>query len=124
MRNLLVVILLIICSCYGCYVDRFVPIEQVNTEYITKIQKDSIRVYDSIDRYISGDTVYLYKYKYIFQEKIKTDTFIQKDTISIPVEVKVTKEVNKILWYQEVLMWLGVILLLLASYKIGRFIKR
>lgn len=126
MRNLLVAILIFICvSCTTTrYVDRPVIVESVRTEYINKIYKDSIFVHDSIDRYISGDTVYLHKYKYIYKYLNRTDTVINTDTVEVPVEIKTTevKEVNKVKWYQLILMWLGGLSTLFWSFKLGRAI--
>lgn len=103
MRSLLIAILIFICaSCTTTkYVDRPVPVETVRTEYVNQLYRDSVFVHDSIDRYISGDTVYQYKYKYIYKYLNRTDTVVKTDSIQVPVEVKVTeiKEVNKIRWY-------------------------
>ena len=103
MRGLLIVILVFIfTSCTTTkYIDRPVPVETVRTEYINQLYRDSVFIHDSIDRYISGDTVYQYKYKYIYKYLNRTDTLIKTDSIEVPVEIKVTeiKEVNKIRWY-------------------------
>lgn len=103
MRNLLIIILVFLCiSCSTTkYVDRPVPIETVRTEYINQLYKDSIFIHDSIDKYINGDTVNIYKYKYIYQYLNRTDTVVIKDTIQVPIEIKTieVKEVNKLRWY-------------------------
>ena len=59
MRGLLAIILLFICVACSTtkYVDRPVPIETVRTEYVNQLYRDSTYIHDSIDRYISGDTV-------------------------------------------------------------------
>lgn len=128
MRHLLIVILLFICvSCTTTrYIDRPVPIETVRTEYINQLYKDSVFIHDSIDRYINGDTVYQYKYKYIYKYLNRTDTIIKTDSIEVPVEIKTTeiKEVNKIKWYQSILMWVGGISLIVLSFIIGRKIGK
>lgn len=127
MRNLLIAILLFICmSCTTTrYIDREVPIETVRTEYINQLYKDSIFIHDSIDRYISGDTVYMYKYKYIYKYLNRVDTIVNTDTIHVPLEIKTieTKEVNKIKWYQSILMWLGGLSTILLAFKLGKFIS-
>ena len=103
MRNILIAILLFICvSCTTTkYIDKPVLVETVRTEYINQLYRDSVFVHDSIDRYISGDTVYQYKEKYIYKYLSRTDTVVKTDSIEVPVEVKVieVKEVNKIRWY-------------------------
>lgn len=127
MRGLLIAILIFICaSCTTTkYIDKPIPIETVRTEYINQLYRDSVFVHDSIDRYVKGDTVYQYKYKYISKYLNKTDTVIKTDSIQVPVEVKITeiKEVNKIRWYQSTLMWLGGIFLIILSFIIGRKLR-
>lgn len=128
MRHLLIVILLFICvSCTTTrYIDRPVPIETVRTEYINQLYKDSVFIHDSIDRYINGDTVYQYKYKYIYKYLNRADTIIKTDSIEVPVEIKTTeiKEVNKIKWYQSILMWVGGTSLIALSFIVGRKIDK
>ena len=127
MRSLLIGILLFICaSCTTTrYIDRPVPVETVRTEYVNQLYRDSVFVHDSIDRYISGDTVYQYKYKYIYKYLNRTDTIVKTDSIEVPVEVKTVeiKEVNKIRWYQSALMWLGGLFALFLSFKIGKALR-
>ena len=75
MRLLIIIILLIATACTTTrYIETPVPIETIKTEYITQIKEDSIYIHDSIDRYISGDTVYQYKYKYIYKFLNTKDT--------------------------------------------------
>lgn len=127
MKNLLIIPLLLICiSCASTkYIDRPVPVEVVRTEYINQVYKDSIYVHDSIDRYISGDTVYQYKYKYVYKYLNKTDTIIVTDSIEVPTEIKTTeiKEVNKLKWYQTTLMWVGGLTLLILGIILGKKVK-
>ena len=119
MRVILIIILLIATACTTTrYIETPVPIETIKTEYITQIKEDSIYIHDSIDRYISGDTVYQYKYKYIYKFLNTKDTIQQIDTIQIPIEVTQIREVNKLKWYQSTLMYLGLAFLIVVSYKI------
>lgn len=134
MRSLLIIILLfIVTACTTTkYIDREVEVpvevEVVKTEYINKVYKDSVFVHDSIDRYISGDTVYLNKYKYIYKYMNRTDTVCKTDSIQIPVEIKTTvtevKEVNHIKWYQSLLMWFGVAFIAILGYMIYKKFKK
>lgn len=127
MRNLLIAILIFFCiSCTTTkYVDRPVPLETVRTEYINQFYRDSIFVYDSTDRYISGDTVFQYKYKYIYKYLNHTDTIVKTDSIEVPVEVKTTeiKEVNRLRWYQITLMWVGGLSILALGLLIWRRLR-
>lgn len=90
-----------------------VPVEVIKKEYIHDIKVDSVIVRDSIDRYIKGDTFYIYrehtKYQYLF----KTDTVLKTDTIPqiVTITKTETKTENKIYWYQKGLMWFGGIAL-------------
>lgn len=132
MRSLLIAILLFLCiSCSTTkVVEVEVPVETVRTEYVNNIQYDSIHVIDSIDRFIKGDTVFLYKYRDVFKYKYKTDTVVKVDSIQVPVRTTITKEVevNKIKGYQHFLMYSGfafILCLLFAAYKlIKKFINR
>lgn len=127
MRSLLVAILIfIVVSCTTTkYVDRPVLVETVRTEYVNQLYKDSIFVHDSIDRFISGDTVHQYKYKYIYKYFNRTDTVVKTDSIEVPVEIKTTevKEVNRIKGYQSFLMCFGFVFILILVYKVIKFIK-
>lgn len=127
MRSLLIAILIfIVASCTTTkYVDRPVLVETVRTEYVNQLYKDSIFVHDSIDRFISGDTVYQYKYKYIYKYFNRTDTVVKTDSIEVPVEIKTTevKEVNRIKSYQSFLMCFGFVFILILVYKVIKFIK-
>lgn len=127
MRNILIVILLlIITSCSTTrYIDRPVTIETVRTEYINQLYRDSVFIHDSIDRYISGDTVYQYKYRYVYKYMNRTDTICKIDSIEIPIEVKTVeiKEINKLKWYQTILIYIGSISFLLILLKLGSILK-
>ena len=80
----------------GCVSTKYVPVETVRTEYITKsdtfIKHDSILHKDSVFVYMKGDTVWLEKWhtRYIerLQKQIVTDTLIRCDTISVPYPVE------------------------------------
>lgn len=131
MRNFIYTIILVIllgCSCTSTkYIE--VPVETVKTEYITQFNKDSIFIHDSIDRFKSNDTIYLTKYKYIYKQSNRTDTVIKTDTVPklITVEKTEIKEVNKIKWWQNILMYSGVAFLVTAIAfiysKVKTFIK-
>ena len=129
MRSLLVVPLGFICICISCtttkYIDRTVTVETVRTEYVNQLYRDSVFVHDSIDRYISGDTVYQYKYKYIYKYLNRTDTIVKTDSIQVPVELKTieVKEVNEVKGYQSFLIYTGLVFIALLLYKLIVYIK-
>jgi hypothetical protein len=128
MRKILIVLLLFILgSCASTkYIE--VPVETVKTEYIdrtkvdTFIQKDSIRI---IQR---GDTVFQDKYKILYRIKEYRDTVNKVDTITKIQKVEVTKEVNRLKSWQQVLMVCGggliVGILGLLGYLITKILKK
>lgn len=119
MRYILAVIasfILLLCSCTTTKVVE-VPVETVRTEYVHNTKVDSVFVKDSIDRWLKGDTLYIYKEHTKFKYINKTDTVCKTDTITKVVKVDVVKEVevNHIYWYQKALMWVGGIAVVLLA---------
>lgn len=107
MRYLLVILGLLFLSCTTTKTVE-VPIETIKTEYINNIQYDSIYIKDSIDRYIMGDTIYIYKQNTIYKYKSKIDTLIKVDSIQVPVYIETIKEINVLHNYQKILIYLGL----------------
>ena len=109
-----------------------VPITNTKIEYKDRLLYDSIYVHDSIFTLIKGDTVYIYKNKETNHLINKADTFIKTDTIKVPVTVtkKVTKtetkikEVNKLYWWQRLLICLGLTVLIFGVISIIRKTKK
>ena len=125
MKKILYVIMLFIlllCSCTTTKIKE-VPIETIKTEYIQNTKIDSVFVKDSIDRWIKGDTLYIYKERTKYKYINKVDTVCRSDTITKVVTVTEIErvEVNHIKWYQETLMWIGGVLLVLVG--LGLIIK-
>ena len=121
---LFLTVILALTSCRTVkYIDRTVvdsteiavPITNTKIEYRDRFLYDSIYVHDSIVTLIKGDTVYISKNKETNHLVNKTDTIIKTDTIKVPVEITktVTKtetcvnEVNKLYWWQKILMSIG-----------------
>lgn len=122
MKNLIVIILLLLCSCTTTkYVE--VPVEKTRVEYIDKVKYDSICTYDSIFIRNKGDTVYLDKYKYLYKYKYIRDTLSTVDTLVITKPVEVEKEVNKVYTWQIILMVIGGGSLGFCLYKLFSKIK-
>lgn len=102
---------------------------RTDTLYITKQQRDSIHVRDSI--YVSeqqtGDTItrIISKWSVKYRDRAVHDTIYQSHTDSVPVPYEVVKEVNHLYGWQKWLMWLGGFALLavlaFVGYKIYRF---
>lgn len=93
MKRLIIIFLLAIAMGFmSCRSVQYVPVETVKTEYKTRdsIRYDSIYHRDSVFLYKNGDTVHLYKYKYLYRYLIinKTDTVIKNDSIRVPYPVE------------------------------------
>lgn len=107
-------------SFIGCTTTKYVPIESVRTEYINKVEKDTVIINN--DRLIKekGDTVYIVNTKYVYKTKNKIDTILRIDTIPIIQKVEVIKEVNKLKDWQVILMVLGGGMVAVIGYKVIR----
>ena len=137
---LFLIVTLALTSCRTVkYIDRTVvdsteiavPITNTKIEYRDRFIYDSIYVHDSIFTLIKNDTVYISKNKETNRLVNKTDTIIKTDTIKVPVEITktVTKtetcvnEVNKLYWWQKILMSIGGIVFVLIIIYIVLKIK-
>lgn len=118
MKKLLGIILLLIVICFltSCRSIKYAPVESVRVEYRTRdsIRYDSIYKRDSVHVHVKGDTVTVYKDRYLYKYKFinRTDTVLITDTIEKPYPVE--KQLNK---WQEWKIKLGdymLILLILA----------
>ena len=116
----ILIYLYIMFSFIGCTTTKYVPIENVRTEYINKVEKDTVIINN--DRLIKekGDTVYIVNTKYVYKTKNKIDTILRIDTIPIIQEVEVIKEVNKLKDWQVILMVLGGGMVAVIGYKVIR----
>lgn len=123
MRN--IILALISCICLiGCKSIQYVPVENtiVKTEYKNTVSYDSIYFKDSIYIKEKNDTVYIENIKYRYKYVSNIDTIVKNDTITNTIiqEVEVIKEVNKLKWWQKMLMILGALSIV---YIIIRFKK-
>ena len=93
---LLALLLALMCSCKT----QYVPVETVKIEEREKlkIERDSIHVHDSVYIYLQGDTVYEERWKTIYKEVFRTDTFLITKTDTINHIVEVEAELTK--WQQ------------------------
>jgi hypothetical protein len=92
-----------LCSCTSV---KYVPVESVKTDsiYINKVEVDSIYMQDSVYIKEKGDTIYMYKYKYLNRYKLLTDTMYVNRTDTIYNVVEVEKQLSK---WQKVKLDLG-----------------
>lgn len=131
MKNLCLVILVALLL-VGCKTkERVVTVEKVrnDTTYITKHQRDSVWLHDSIHvkEELKGDTILLTTIKWHtkFVERATHDTLYQHKTDSVPVPYPVEKLVERELtWWQQTRMHLGEALLALAGIAVVVFVVR
>lgn len=117
----------------SCTTTKVVTVEKVKTDttYITKQQRDSIWLHDSIfvSQQQRGDTILLtttkWHTKYI--EREVHDTLYRAKTDSIPVPYEVVKEVpRKSTWFERIMFCTGIVsilcLILFVAKKIEKFL--
>lgn len=120
----IIVLVLAICSCRGV---KYVPVETVKHDsiYINKVQVDSVYHWDSVYVVDKGDTVFLYKDRYIYKYKDRTDTLYVTKTDSIQVPYPVEKELSK---WQQFRMdfggWAIAIAVITILIVLGRFVYK
>ena len=111
---LLLLLLLLCCSCTKrVYETQYVeqPVYLHDTLRSTIYSHDTTIVRDSVFFAIKGDTIVRERYNTIERIKVAHDTIMR--FVEKPVEVVREKnvekqvEVNRIYWWQKVLMWMG-----------------
>ena len=106
-----------------------VPVTHTDTLYVTKHQRDSINVRDSIYIKDRGDTVWIERWHTKYVERLRTDTLIEHrtDTVSVPVEVQV-KVPRRLTWWQQTRMHAGELLFALligaAAFAVWRLKRK
>ena len=119
---------LIICALLSsCSTTKVVEVERVKTDttYITKWQRDSVWLHDSIQVTEKGDTVRIERWhtKYIEKQVHDTTYVATHDTIPQPYEV--VKEVPaELSWWQRVRLWMGNAVLLAVIVFVGHWILK
>jgi hypothetical protein len=112
----------------GCKTkERVVTVEKVRTDttYITKHQRDSVWLHDSIHVTEKGDTIRIEKWHTKYIEKATHDTLYQATHDTIPQPYPVEKLVERELtWWQQTRMHLGEALLALAGIAVVVFVIR
>lgn len=77
-------------SCKGS--ERIVEVPVTKIEYKDRVKEkvDSVYIHDSTYMYVGGDTVYLYKYRNVYRDKILRDTVsvVRVDSIAVPYPVE------------------------------------
>ncbi|MDU1904660.1 MAG: hypothetical protein E6772_07745 [Dysgonomonas sp.] len=119
----ILMVLLLLFSCKTRTIH--VPIESVRVEYRDKWLRDSVYLHDSILIKMQGDTVWLEKYKYLYRDKLVRDSVFITDTIQVAYPVKGdTEYINRLYWWQYLLMVLGAACTGIIVFKIYSYIKK
>lgn len=99
----------------SCKQIEYIPVieHKTDTTYITKVQKDSVWLHDSVFVSVKGDTTWIEKFHTKYITKEVHDTLYKARVDSIPVPYEVVKEVAKeFSWWQKLRLWLGNIMLI------------
>ena len=127
----LVMLAVVLCGCKTKYITeteyKEVPVVMHDTVAKNIWRIDTTIVKDSVYFAIKGDTIYKERYNTLWKIKVAHDTI--NKVVEKPVEVvrnsvkTETKEVNRIYWWQKVLMLIGgasLIYLIVQIYKFGK----
>jgi hypothetical protein len=119
---------LIICALLSsCSTTKVVEVERVKTDttYITKWQRDSVWLHDSIHVTEKGDTVRIERWHTKYVEKQVHDTTYVATHDTIPQPYEVVKEVPaELSWWQRARLWLGNAVLLVVIVFVGHWILK
>lgn len=134
LQALSVVVLLAVAVLLGsCTTTKYVEVPKVHTDtlYVSKMQKDSIYLHDSIfvNQWKSGDTIYQTRdrWRTEWRDRLVTDTVLHlvRDTVPKPYPVIQEKKVEKALtWWQRFRMLLGDIAIIIVGFcGVGLIVK-
>lgn len=84
-----VICILLVLPFIGCRTRiEYIPVESVRTEYKDRLQRDSIYFRDSIIMREKGDTMFIDRWRYLYKDRLITDTLIVSDTVRVPYPVE------------------------------------
>jgi hypothetical protein len=123
----IVVCIIIGALCSGCTTTKLVPVieHQTDTIFLTKYQRDSIWLHDSVLVQTNGDTLIIDRWhtKYVEKQIHDTTYIATHDTIPkpYPVEKKVPATLS---WIQQAKQYLANLVLLLIAAVVIIFVGR
>ena len=128
----LVVLAVVLCSCRTKYITnteyKEVPVTIHDTVAKNIWRIDTTIVKDSVYFAIKGDTIFKERYNTKWRIKVAHDTIskvVEKPVEVLRTSIKTeTKEVNRIYWWQKVLILLGCASLIELIVQICKFGKR
>lgn len=120
------VILFVLALLASCRQVEYLTVEKVRTDttYITKWQRDSVWLHDSIRVREKGDSVWVERWHTQWRDRLRVDTIYQAthDTIPQPFPVETIKEVPaELSWWQRLRIWIGNIGLIAILGVIGYY---
>ena len=121
------VLLMIALWLTSCTTTKVVTVEKVKTDttYITKQQRDSIWLHDSIHVTERGDTIRIERWHTKYVEREVHDTLYRAKTDSIPVPYEVVKEVpRQKSWFERTMFSVGILALMALALFLAMKIKR
>lgn len=114
----------------SCRTIKEVPVEKVveRTEYIDRLQTDSVYCHDSVYVRDAGDTIYLYKDKYIYKYKFVRDTAYICRVDSVPYVIEVEQRLTgweniKNEWGGYSMLLLLIIVVLIVVYIVRKIVR-
>lgn len=94
----------------GCRTVEHIPVHTTDTLYVNNFERDSTQVKDSVYVFRTTDSVFIYREKISYKDRLVTDTVIHTIYKEKPVEVIKTVEVKKPYSIMEkILMWAGTL---------------
>ena len=122
-RIVVALICLILASCSTTKIVE-VPVETIKTQYIDKVQHDSIYIDTSTEVITINDTVYKTKIQYKYKYKYKRDTICIRDTIPKIIKVKEIEYINILTKTQKTFYWIGILVTIFGvAYIVFKFKK-
>ena len=111
-----IIILICLMGFLSCKTIQYVPVPEIQKEYITKTDTTIIQDSIYIKEWTKADTVYLDRFKYKYIYNIKTDTIFKTDTTTVIKEVEVPvkfvpayyKKINAGFWVLIVILLLYI----------------
>lgn len=108
----------------SCKEIQYVPVHEVDTIFVDNYIRDSIHSSDSVYVYRNADTLYVYKEKVYYKDKLVTDTVYKVNYKEVPVEVEKVVEVEKHAPVKNAFAWIGFLAaVVLLGYILYRFKK-
>ena len=122
-RIVIALMCLILASCGTTKIVE-VPVETIKTQYVDRVQHDSIYIDTSTEVITINDTVYKTKIQYKYKYKYLKDTICIIDTIPKIIKVKEVEYTNILTKTQKTFYWIGILVTIFGvAYIVFKFKK-